>query len=197
MNDPIQILKADHRDVEQILRKLSDSDEGNEREALVDELVMKLELHMDIEEQIVYPSLAEEVGEEDREEAEVEHELARTGLATVVQLVREPGFGAAVEMLAAGIKHHVDEEESELLPDLKDELEPAEWAALGDAIAAAKEAAGVPIAPRRPRRSSKRTAKRSSSPSSSAKSSSAKSSSAKRNSGGRSTTKKRASSSRS
>ncbi len=185
MNDPIQILKADHREVEQILRKLADSDEGNEREALVDELAMKLNLHMDIEEQIVYPSLAEEVGEEDREEAEVEHELARTGLATVVQLVREPGFGAAVEMLAAGIKHHVDEEESELLPDLKDELEPAEWAALGDAIAAAKEAAGVPIAPRPPRRSSKRTAKKSS----------AKSGSAKRNSGNRSTTKKRASSS--
>jgi DUF438 domain-containing protein len=180
MNDPIQILKADHREVEQILRKLADSNEGAEREALVDELGTKLNLHMDLEEQIVYPSLAEEVGEEDREEAEVEHELTRTGLATVVQLVREPGFGAAVEMLAAGIKHHVDEEESELLPDLKDELEPAEWAALGDAIAAAREAAGIPVAPRRPRRSSKRTAKRSS---------------AKKSSGTTSTTKKRASSS--
>lgn len=156
-NDPMRILKADHREVETLLDKLAKSEEGREREQMVEELVIKLGAHMDAEESIVYPPVRAEVGEEDEEEAEIEHGLAREGLEKVQQMVEMPGFGAAVEMLKGGISHHVEEEETQLLPELKESLERDEWLAIGDALVEAKKAAGLPV-PQPPRRkSTKRT----------------------------------------
>jgi len=158
MNDPMTILKADHREVERLLKSLADSEEGTERERDVEQLVAALGLHMQLEERILYPLVKERVGAEDEEEAEVEHGLAREGLQKVSSMVTAPGFGAVVEMLQAGIKHHVKEEETEILPELKDAMERAEWLALGDAIAQAKADAGMPVKPRPTKRSSKRRA---------------------------------------
>lgn len=156
MNDPIRILTADHREVKQLLKRLADTDEGRERNELAREIQTKLTAHMDIEESIVYPPVGEDVGEEDREEAEIEHRLARQGLDTVMSMLEQPGFGAAVQMLIGGIEHHVEEEESQLLPELKDAMDRDEWAALGDAIADAKRAAGLPVPKPTARRSAKR-----------------------------------------
>ena len=107
MNDPMRILKADHREAEKLLTKLADSDEGTERQEMVDELTMKLTAHMELEETIVYPSVREAVGQEDEEEAEVEHRLAREGLQKLQSMVDVPGFGAAVEMLKGGDYYRV------------------------------------------------------------------------------------------
>ncbi len=157
-NDPMRILKADHRDVEKLLDKLAASEEGVERAKMVDELVIKLSSHMELEESIVYPPIKSEVGEEDEEEATIEHGLAREGLERVQQMVEVPGFGAAVEMLKGGISHHVEEEETELLPELKEALERDEWLAIGDALVDAKKAAGLPV-PQPPRRKSTKRSK--------------------------------------
>ena len=156
-NDPMRILKADHREVEKLLDKLADSEEGPERAQLVEELVTKLSADMEAEESIVYPPIKSNVGEEDEEEAEIEHGLARDGLAKVQQMVDKPGFGAAVEMLKGGISHHVEEEETQLLPELKEGLERDEWLAIGDALVEAKKAAGLPVPQPPRRRSAKRT----------------------------------------
>jgi hemerythrin-like domain-containing protein len=163
MNDPMRILKADHREVEQLLTKLADTEEGPERTKLVDEVTLKLSAHMEMEESIVYPPVAREVGAEDEEEAEVEHGLAREGLAKLAELMDMPGFGAAVEMLKAGIKHHVEEEEHQLLPELKEAIDRDRWLAMGDQIAEAKKAKGLPVPQPPKRRSTKRRAKASSS----------------------------------
>jgi hemerythrin-like domain-containing protein len=112
---------------------------------------------MEAEESIVYPPIRTQVGEEDEEEAEIEHGLAREGLQKLQSMVEMPGFGAAVEMLKGGITHHVEEEETQLLPELKDALSREDWLAIGDALAAAKEAAGLPV-PQPPRRKSAKRA---------------------------------------
>ena len=158
MNDPMTIIKADHREVRRLLTALAESEEGPERGRLADEVHKALTIHMELEERFVYPLVEREVGEEDAEEANVEHGLARDGLATMISMVDKPGFGAAVEMLKGGIEHHVAEEESEILPELKDKLDRAEWLALGDRIAEGKADAGVPApSARKPtKRSSKR-----------------------------------------
>lgn len=157
MNDPMRILKADHREVKQLLTKLGETDEGTEREALAQEVVAKLTAHMEMEETIVYPAVKSEVGEEDEEEAEVEHRLARDGLQTMMSMIAVPGFGAAVEMVKGGIEHHVEEEETQILPELKEALSRDDWLALGDRIAEAKQAAGLPVPQPPRRRSTKRT----------------------------------------
>ncbi len=156
MNDPIRILKADHREVKQLMTKLRETEEGAERTALANKVVTKLTAHMEIEAAIVYPPVRSEVGEEDAEEATIEHGLACDGLQKMMSLLEAPGFGAAVEMVKAGIEHHVDEEETEILPELKESLSREEWLALGDQIAKAKQAAGLPVPQPSMRRSTKR-----------------------------------------
>lgn len=143
--DPLRILRADHREVEQLLTRLAESEEGAEREQMIEELQTKLTLHMELEEQLLYPLVTDLVGQEDEEEAEIEHTLARDGLEKVVAMSAVPGFGAVVEMLKAGIKHHVEEEEKELLPALKDAMDRDEWRSLGEQLVQAKEAAGQPV----------------------------------------------------
>ena len=139
MNDPIALLKQDHREAAAMLKILSDSKPGATRRKTTAKLVAALTLHMAIEEDLIYPLVAERVGEKEEREAETEHGLARDGIAKMVELVDEGGYGAAVAMVTAGIKHHVKEEESELFPKLKANLDRDELARLGDAVVAKKK----------------------------------------------------------
>ena len=139
MPDPIVLLKKDHREAEAMLKSLAASSPGARRRSTLKKLDGALRLHMAIEERDVYPLVAELLGEKDAQEADVEHGLARDGLDKLQELVDEPGFGAAVAMLTAGIKHHVKEEEHEMFPDLKKKLDRPDLLALGDEVQAAKK----------------------------------------------------------
>ena len=154
MNDPMRILKQDHSEAKELLTALAESEEGKEREQMAQQLEKALTLHMELEERMLYPLVKEYIGEEDEEEAEIEHRLAREGLRTMMSMVDQPGFGAAVEMLKGGIEHHVQEEEGEILPELKEAGRREEWLALGDQVAQAKADAGMPV--KEPKRSNTR-----------------------------------------
>lgn len=114
-------LEQEHREVEQIFADLDKAEGEEEQRRLVDQLETALNHHMEVEETEVYPALAEIDGEME-EEAETEHGLGREGIAKLRQLIGQPGFGAAVAMCQAGIAHHVEEEENEVFPKLRDEL---------------------------------------------------------------------------
>jgi hemerythrin superfamily protein len=122
MPDVFSLLENDHRTVESMLEELAESSPGAEREQLVDKLATALQVHMSFEEQAVYPLLAS-LDDEMEQEAEVEHRLAREGLTKMAELVEAPGFGAAVEMVKAGIAHHVEEEEQEAFPKLRSSVD--------------------------------------------------------------------------
>jgi iron-sulfur cluster repair protein YtfE (RIC family) len=100
------------------LKKLTKAEDAKTQQPLVDELLAAMAQHMETEEAQVYPALRAIDGEIE-EEAEIEHGLARQGLATMARMVGQPGFGAAVEMVQAGIKHHVEDEEKEAFPKLR------------------------------------------------------------------------------
>jgi hemerythrin superfamily protein len=119
--DVTRILEADHRQVEQLFTELEGAD-GAARQPFVDELVTSLRSHMELEEQVVYPAMEPVTGHEPVEEAKTEHELARKGLEDLVRLAPDaPGFGAALDAVKAGITHHVEEEETEVFPKLRND----------------------------------------------------------------------------
>ncbi len=62
-------------------------------------------------------------------------------------------------MVEAGLEHHIQEAETEILPELKESLSREEWLALGDQIAEAEEA-GLPVPQPPKRRSTRRTKSR-------------------------------------
>ena len=162
MNDPMTMLKKDHRDVERLLERLGDA-EGSERHQLLEVLDRSLQLHMRMEEELLYPLVPQIEDQETEQEAEIEHGLARDGVSKLRALVDAPGFGAAVDMLKGGISHHVEEEETSLLPAMKKGLGKERWARIGDQMAAMKAATPIPPAPPEPARratTAKRSAKK-------------------------------------
>ncbi len=118
--DLLEHLTQEHRTAESLLSQLEDSEPGEERDRLIGELDDALRTHMAVEERFVYPIVRDTLGDDDADEADNEHQLARDGLQQLQELSDEGGFGAAVEMLKAGIQHHVEEEEGEMFPQLRD-----------------------------------------------------------------------------
>lgn len=117
--DVTKILEADHRQVEDLFEKISKA-EGDARTPLIDELATNLRAHMELEETTVYPAMEPVTGAESVQEGNTEHELARKDLEAMLALAPdEPGFGAALEAVKAGIEHHVEEEEGEMFPQLR------------------------------------------------------------------------------
>ena len=117
--DVTKLLEADHRKVEELFTAI-EAAKGEERTPLIDELATSLRAHMELEEQALYPVMQPVTGAESVEEANTEHELARKSLDEMLGLAPdEPGFGAAMEAVKAGIEHHVEEEETEIFPKLR------------------------------------------------------------------------------
>jgi iron-sulfur cluster repair protein YtfE (RIC family) len=114
-------LESQHRDAEDLLAQLANATEATDQQPLVEKLVAAMSEHMAIEEEQVYPEL-ERIEGELAEEASVEHGLAREGLDKLQSMVGQPGFGAVVEMVKGGISHHVEEEENEAFPKLREAL---------------------------------------------------------------------------
>ena len=143
MADVVTMLEQDHREVEELFEKIKNTN-GAVRAQLVTRLAADLRLHMKVEESIVYPAIAKQVddGDDMVEEAKTEHEGARKVLGDVEKLSpNEPGFDGALEMLEAGISHHVEEEEDEVFPKLRESVSAEELDDLGEKVAAAKEKA--------------------------------------------------------
>jgi len=123
--DVLEHLTEEHRKVEDMLAELASSEPGEEREQTVTELEDALQTHMALEERYVYPLVKERVGTEEFVDATKEHDATREGLQQVRDLVEQEGFEAAVGELASGIQHHVQEEEGEIFPKLRQEAASA------------------------------------------------------------------------
>ena len=159
MPDVVDLIMQDHREVERIFEELKSSPE--KRRGLTPLLVTLLTAHSRAEESEVYPVARDEAGvADDVEHSQEEHLMADQLLARLADTDPEtPDFESALSELVEAVTHHVEEEENELLPDLKDAISREEWAAMGDAIAAAKQERGLPVPQPPKRRSSKRRTK--------------------------------------
>jgi iron-sulfur cluster repair protein YtfE (RIC family) len=119
--DVTKILEHDHRMVEKLFAEIEHAD-GAERQPMIEELATSLRSHMELEESTLYPAMTPVTGADAVTEGTNEHDLARDVLGDLVDLAPDqPGFGAALESLKAGISHHVDEEEREVFPKLRKE----------------------------------------------------------------------------
>jgi hemerythrin-like domain-containing protein len=97
-----------------------------------------------LEEEIVYPVLEEEVDPDLAEEAQQEHAAAK-GLIAEIEAMEpgDPQLRQAVRMLMNAVRHHVEEEESEMLPQSEEILGKEELARLGEEMAARKRQLGA------------------------------------------------------
>ena len=111
-------LEQEHRDVEAIFARMQKANQESEQRSLVEQLESALTPHMQIEETQVYPMVAQ-LDQDMATEAETEHDEARDALSMLKEQIGQEGFSEALETLKSGIEHHVQEEEGETFPRLR------------------------------------------------------------------------------
>jgi iron-sulfur cluster repair protein YtfE (RIC family) len=122
-NDAIELLQEDHREVEALFNEYEQlGDDVDAKESLAAEICEKLTVHAQIEEEIFYPAARQALGEETEvvDEAEEEHADAKQLIAEIEEMSPEDDdYDAKVKSLSEAIAHHVEEEESEMFPNLR------------------------------------------------------------------------------
>lgn len=135
----IELIMADHRDVEMIFEKLKSQPEN--RPALVAELAAKFVAHARAEEAEVYSAL---VKADPSERGEVhhgteEHHEAEELLAALMETDPDrPEFTTVLEQLVKAVKHHVEEEETDILPAMAKAVSADKLVKLGRTFSQAK-----------------------------------------------------------
>jgi hemerythrin-like domain-containing protein len=138
----LELLMADHRKVEDLFEQYDQEKEGDEdtRRGIAQRICTELTIHAQVEEELFYPWLRENLDDDEMEmveEAQVEHSTAKDLIAQIEGATDiDEQYNAKVKVLGEYIKHHVEEEENEIFPEVRDEQE--ELDELGQEMAARK-----------------------------------------------------------
>jgi hemerythrin superfamily protein len=144
--DAIQVLTDDHRKVEELFVRFEKTGDGahKRRQDLVQRITEALSIHASIEEEIFYPAARRFVADagDDVLEALEEHHLVKVTLAELETM--DPSherYGAKVTVLIENVRHHVEEEEGQLFPTIRDTLAKDQLREIGSELVAAKRTA--------------------------------------------------------
>ena len=112
--DAIQLLRADHREVEELFEKFEKASGDEKKEQIARQICTELKVHTMLEEEIFYPALRGKVEDDDLDEAMVEHD----GAKLLINEIEASGaaadfFEAKVKVLQEQVEHHIKEEEKE------------------------------------------------------------------------------------
>jgi hemerythrin superfamily protein len=158
MPDAIVLLKTDHKAVDKLFKqfeKLGDDATVTKRK-LVDQILDELAVHAAIEEQYFYPAIRQSVTDVKDEvlEGYEEHHLLEVAMGELRGLdATAESFDAKVKVLSEMVRHHVEEEEQEMFPKVREALGRKELSAIGDILEQAKAvdpypAGDIPATPR-------------------------------------------------
>ena len=120
--DIVTLLKQDHRKVKGLFHKFERGRAEREKQQVAEQIIEELSRHATVEEQLIYPLLrARDSKHEDKVlEALEEHHVAKATLAELDKMsVDDERYEAKMTVLCESIRHHIEEEESELLPRLE------------------------------------------------------------------------------
>lgn len=128
-----KLLVQQHEEVKELFKQFEAAEENSEKQELFDRIADDFAAHGEIEEKIFYPAVY--VGElkEKLQEAVEEHLAAKRVAADL--LAMEPSdeqFDAKMTVLKELIEHHVEEEEGELFPLVRQSFAREELDALGE-----------------------------------------------------------------
>jgi hemerythrin-like domain-containing protein len=140
--DAVTFLIEEHAAVERMFVEYERSQGVARKDAIAEGIVRDLRLHAAMEEQSFYPSIREILadGEQLVREAVEEHQQAKEELAQLEAMsTDDPGFDARMHKLISDVRHHVNEEEGEMLPKLRQAVGQTWLVELGEELRRTKE----------------------------------------------------------
>jgi len=117
--DVLEHLEEEHRKVEQLIADLESTTTAAQREPILADLGDALAKHMDVEEERLYPIVAERLDEDVARRANADHDTARDDLVRLVDHSDRPEFVSDLAKFKEDLAHHVGEEENYIFPNLR------------------------------------------------------------------------------
>ena len=146
--DGIQVLINDHREVENLFQQYEKATDPGEQTRLVHQVIHELAVHGEIEELLFYPRLRTALpdGNDLADGAVHEHlEIKQTLNALDKMKAGDEGFDTRMADLMAEVRHHVEEEEGDIFPKIREAMPADQLERLGTSLQGAKS-----IVPTRP-----------------------------------------------
>jgi hypothetical protein len=129
--DAIKLLEAQHKEVKELFEQL-ESQGSSADPAIFEELAQNLVAHDAIEREIFYPACEKALGMTSHlAEALVEHGYVEYGLYQADLAQGQNSFEAKCKVLKEVLLHHVQEEEDEFFPEVRENMEASQLEALG------------------------------------------------------------------
>jgi hemerythrin superfamily protein len=154
-HDLVDDIISDHREVEAVFSQIENGGDEGKRD-LVEHVIAELVRHSVAEEQYLYPAARRVLPDGDEI---ADHELEEHAEAEEVMKAIEKAdpqdaeFDELVGKLIEDVRHHIQEEETKLLPKLREACDAAELGELGEKFENSKKLAPTrphPWAPDRP-----------------------------------------------
>jgi hemerythrin superfamily protein len=152
----IEAVVADHRAVEAVFDDIEASGDARMRRELVEHVIAELVRHSVAEEMYLYPTARAVLpdGDEIADREIADHAGAEEVMKAIERIDEaDPEFSRLVAELISDIRHHMKDEETELLPRLRTACDAADLLDLGRKFELSKKAAPTrphPAAPDRP-----------------------------------------------
>ncbi len=147
--DAIVMLREDHKEVRALFREFQKSSTTAARKRrIVEKVIELLTVHTYIENEVMYPRVRELLPELEQDilESYEEHHVADVLVMELAALSpSDERFEAKTTVLIENVTHHIEEEEQDWFPKVRDGLSRTQLREIGDDLAAAKSSA-----PRRP-----------------------------------------------
>ncbi|HEX3244585.1 MAG TPA: hemerythrin domain-containing protein [Chloroflexota bacterium] len=143
--DAVRVLEQDHHEIEMLFDQYERAG-VEEQPRLIERVCFQLEAHTRAEEETFYPAVRSALGQDGVElveEALAEH----TRVARLIQEIRafRPGdelMERKFAVLMDEVRYHVDEEESEMFPLVRANMEP-QLGLLGEALEQRHQISGI------------------------------------------------------
>lgn len=138
--DALELLKQDHQHVKELFQQADGTQDSNERKQLFNQIETALEIHAHIEETVFYPALEEREELKDMvAEAREEHQEVKALLEEIEDLQSDGDeLDSKLQELQETVEHHVEEEEGEMFPKVRELFQQGELERLGSQLESAK-----------------------------------------------------------
>lgn len=152
-HDAIVLLKDDHKQIRKVFRDFQSAGEGAtaRKGQLVEKMIELLTQHTYIENEVMYPRVRALLPdlEDDVLESYEEHHVADVLVMELAAMKpSDERFDAKTTVLIENVTHHMDEEEQEWFPQVREGLGRKALQEIGEELLAAKEKA--PTKPSQP-----------------------------------------------
>ena len=117
----IAILKKDHDTVKALFDESEKAETPGRKTKIIAQALTELKVHAVLEEEIFYPAVRARVGKDVMNEADEEHHVAKVLIAERDTIdAKNDHRNAKFTVLAESVRHHIREEENEMLPKAKE-----------------------------------------------------------------------------